>query len=101
MSTRVIKVSVRDRTELLADPDFVYVGRRTRGWPASPWGNPYIVGRDGTLAEILARYEHEYLPSRPDLLARLPELRGKTLGCWCSPKPCHADVLARLADGTA
>lgn len=50
-------------------------------------------------------------PSRPggltligfDLMAeRLPELRGKVLGCWCDPSgPCHAKVLARLADGPA
>jgi hypothetical protein len=98
MTTRVINVGGRDRALLLADPDFVYVGRRTRGWPASPWGNPYRPGPDGTLAEVLARYEHEHLASRPDLLAMLPELRGKVLGCWCHPKPCHADVLARLAD---
>jgi hypothetical protein len=101
MTTRVINVGDRDRAELLSDPDFVYVGRRTRGWPDSPWGNPYRVGQHGTLAEILARYEHEHLASHPELLAMLPELRGKTLGCWCAPKPCHADVLARLADGIA
>ena len=26
------------------------------------------------------------------------ELRGKRLLCWCHPKACHADVLARMAD---
>ncbi|MGD9564460.1 MAG: DUF4326 domain-containing protein [Pyrinomonadaceae bacterium] len=26
----------------------------------------------------------------------MEELRGKVLGCWCSPKVCHGDVLARL-----
>jgi hypothetical protein len=31
-------------------------------------------------------------------MASLPELRGKTLACWCTPKPCHADVLSRLAN---
>jgi hypothetical protein len=28
-----------------------------------------------------------------DALAGLKEF--DTLGCWCSPKPCHADVLIR------
>ncbi|MGW7548702.1 DUF4326 domain-containing protein [Streptomyces sp. NPDC054770] len=23
---------------------------------------------------------------------------GKTLACWCAPEPCHADVLAELAE---
>lgn len=34
------------------------------------------------------------------ILARLPELRDRPLGCWCSlGAPCHADVLMELADG--
>ena len=35
---------------------------------------------------------------QPALLAALPELRGKRLGCWCAPQACHGDVLAQLAD---
>jgi hypothetical protein len=26
------------------------------------------------------------------------ELRGKVLGCWCAPLPCHGHVLACIAD---
>jgi hypothetical protein len=26
------------------------------------------------------------------------ELRGKILGCWCAPLPCHADILAEVAN---
>jgi Domain of unknown function (DUF4326) len=40
----------------------------------------------------------DYLLGRPDLLALLPGLRGKRLGCWCKPLPCHADILAEFAD---
>ena len=36
MTTRVINVGDRDRAELLSDPDFVYVGRRTRGQSSAP-----------------------------------------------------------------
>lgn len=61
------------------------------------WGNPFHIGVDGTRREVIAKYRAMVL-SRPDMVARLPELRGKTLGCWCKPKPCHADVLAELAD---
>lgn len=36
---------------------------------------------------------------RLELLQRIPELRGKQLACWCRlGKPCHADVLAELAN---
>jgi hypothetical protein len=32
-------------------------------------------------------------------LARLPELRGKHLACFCKPgTPCHADVLLEMAN---
>ena len=27
---------------------------------------------------------------------RLPELKDKTLGCWCKPEKCHGDVLAEF-----
>ncbi len=36
---------------------------------------------------------------RTAILARLPELRGKNLACWCRPgDPCHADVLLAMAN---
>lgn len=71
--------------------DAVYVGRPTI------WGNPYVIGRDGDRDEVIRKYR-EYVTHRPDLLARLPELRGKDLVCWCAPKPCHADILLELAN---
>jgi hypothetical protein len=82
----------------------VYIGRAISmgGWnlPCSKWHNPFVVGPDGTVQEVIAKYE-AYLQKRPDLIKALPELRGKTLGCWCKkPKtpnaPCHGDVLVRL-----
>jgi GNAT superfamily N-acetyltransferase len=86
------------------DPDFadvVYVGRAMYrgGWRlgASPLANPYRVGRDGSRGEVVARYR-DYLLGRPDLLALLPELRGRRIGCWCAPQACHADVIAELAE---
>lgn len=81
--------------------DVIYVGRAMHrgGWhlPASPLANPFRLGSDGSRAEVVAKYR-EYLLARPDLLALLPELQGKRLGCWCAPEPCHADVIAELAD---
>jgi len=71
----------------------VYVGR------PSKWGNPYKVGRDGTREEVIEKYRAHILAS-PELLAAIPELKGKVLGCWCKPQPCHGDILAELADGS-
>lgn len=68
----------------------IYIGR------GSKWGNPFVIGRDGSRAEVIAAYE-KWLRAQPQLLRDLPELRGKVLGCWCAPRPCHGDVLAKLA----
>lgn len=69
----------------------IYIGR------PSTWGNPYVIGRDGSREEVIRKCRLHVL-SRPDLLRALPELRGKVLGCWCAPQPCHGDMLACLAD---
>ncbi|QCX80003.1 hypothetical protein C9F11_32085 [Streptomyces sp. YIM 121038] len=89
------------------DPDYadvVYVGRAMHrgGWhlKGSPLASPFRPGKDGTREEVVAMYR-DHLLSRPDLLALLPELRGHRLGCWCVPEPCHAEVIAELADSGA
>jgi hypothetical protein len=66
--------------------------------PRSPWANPFKAGEDGTVEEVIDKYERYLFGERPDLVARLPELRGKTLACWCKPGPCHGDVLPNLAE---
>jgi hypothetical protein len=33
------------------------------------------------------------------ILKNIKKLKGKKLGCFCSPKDCHGDVLAALAEG--
>jgi len=88
MPTRVVNLR-RERYD-------VYIGRPGRGL-AGPWGNPFVIGCDGTREEVIAKYE-AWLKMQPQLMARLHELRGKRLGCFCAPLPCHGDVLARLAD---
>jgi hypothetical protein len=72
-------------------PDRVNVGR------PSEWGNPFKLGRDGTRADVIAKYR-AWIVQQPALMAALPELRGRNLVCWCAPKPCHADVLLELAN---
>lgn len=71
------------------EPYDIYIGR------PSKWGNPFEIGKDGTREEVIAKYE-KWIRTQPELLQALPELVGKTLGCWCSPKPCHGDILEKL-----
>lgn len=61
-------------------------------------GNPFRMGPASGRDEVIARYR-EWVLTQPKLLAALPELKGKRLGCYCKPLPCHGDVLAELADG--
>ncbi|MDQ1286231.1 MAG: hypothetical protein QG663_1664 [Thermodesulfobacteriota bacterium] len=62
----------------------------------SIWHNLF---KSGHTEEIMASYRH-YLLSNETLMARIPELQGKLLVCWCYPKPCHGDILAALANGS-
>ena len=61
----------------------------------SKWGNPFQIGRDGDRERVICMYEVHFR-RRPDLLAALPELAGKRLGCYCKPEACHGDVLVKL-----
>jgi hypothetical protein len=94
-------VNLKGHRDDPAFADVVYVGRALHrgGWhlAASPLANPFKPAPDGSRAEMMTMYR-DYLLGRPDLLALLPGLRGKRLGCWCKPLPCHADILAEFAD---
>ena len=51
--------------------------------------------RQGNRERVIGMYE-VHIRRRPDLLAALPELVGKRLGCYCKPEACHGDVLVKL-----
>jgi hypothetical protein len=73
-------------------PGAIYIGR------GSPWGNPFVIGRDGTREDVIRKFEtyaRERLRREPDWLA---PLRGKNICCWCSPEFCHGDVIAILIE---
>lgn len=75
-----------------AAPYDVYVGR------PSPFGNPFVPGRDGSREEVIAKFE-TWLLAQPEKVALVKRfLKGKVLGCYCAPRACHADVLARIAN---
>ena len=70
----------------------VYIGR------PSKWGNPFVIGKDGTREEVVAKFE-EYLLGNSELLAAVKEeLKGKDMLCFCAPRACHGDVLVRVAN---
>ena len=78
-----------------AAQDYVPIGRGTL------WGNPYVIGRDGTREEVIDKYR-VYIVKRllieAGLVFELMKLDGKTLGCYCKPEACHGDVLVGLIE---
>lgn len=70
----------------------IYIGR------GSVYGNPYLIGRDGTREEVIEKYRVYF----KDRIARDSQfkqavdwLNGKDikLGCYCRPLECHGDVI--------
>lgn len=84
----------------LREPFDVYIGRKSPKFPQSIWHNPYHIGEDGSREDVIRKH-WEYLQTQPELLARVEELRGKRLGCYCrlstqhAPQ-CHGDNYLRL-----
>ena len=74
-------------------------GRLVRIDRRTEWGNPFEMPADGDRATVIKNYEDHYLPNKPSLTAKVHNLQGKVLACWCAPEPCHGDVLAAWADG--
>jgi hypothetical protein len=84
----------------------VYIGRAGKG-KSGYFGNPIRPGSPCPVCkeihsktetipcfEIAARVR---LEQDSEYKKRVSELHDKTLGCFCSPKPCHGDVLIKLA----
>jgi hypothetical protein len=113
----------RKRTKGFKTPEnTVYVGR------GSKWGNPFVVGKDGTQEECVAKFRELIIYTAgfngvEALLAKQPHprieidttsgglsvidclkidtLRGKNLSCWCKlDEKCHADVLLEIANSS-
>jgi len=88
MSPRILN---KNRDEIPSS-GAVYIGR------PSIWGNPFVIGKDGTRREVIEKYR-KYVMANKQLSDKIKhDLSGKDLVCWCSPKPCHGDVLLELAN---
>ena len=94
MKTRVVNIKGKK-------PYDVYIGR-AMGWQRlkkSPYANPFKIGKDGNRDEVIEKYR-EWILAQPELVERAKrELKGKVLGCWCKPDPCHGDVLVEIVEG--
>lgn len=74
----------------------VYIGRGT------PFGNPYVIGRDGTREEVIAKYKayfYDRIKHDKNFLRQVMALKNKVLGCHCKPLACHGDVIKEFLEG--
>lgn len=62
---------------------------------STEYGNPFILGDDGTRDEVCDAYANHYLPHKPSIKAKLASLRGKVLVCHCYPERCHGEALLK------
>jgi hypothetical protein len=92
----------------------VYIGRgkdpHTLEW--GEWGNPFshrestssMVNRANSVEEAIESYKQDLWRRLRDgrlSVEKLAALKGKRLGCWCAPGPCHGEVLAAAAEWAA
>src|SRR5579863_1447949 len=71
----------------------VYIGRAMYqgGWrlAASKWANPFRLKSEDPRARQKCLQDYEtHVRDDAKLMAALPELRGKRLGCWCVGPKC-------------
>lgn len=90
METKVIHIKNRQYT-----PNEIYMGR------PSYWENKYVIGKDGSRYEVIEKYNEDFehkLVNEKDFIYKVASLYGHVLVCFCSPLPCHCDIIARWAN---
>lgn len=115
MKTNVTNVKVnnirpkyKNLKDWCKDSNNVYVGRKGvvfvdgKRFPleSSIWANPFKITKEVNRKESIVLFE-KYIRNKiinENLTEELKKLKGKTLGCWCKPEECHADVLVLLID---
>ena len=85
----------------------VYIGRKGKGKDGY-FGNPVVVGRRcncgvvhlsaGSTLVCYRRYFYERIKNDEMFRAMVGELKGKRLGCFCKPAPCHGDIIKDYLD---
>lgn len=84
-------------------PYDVYIGRQGKGQDGY-FGNPVVAGQPCPFCDEIHRLPGDTLPcfraymefrvqNDEEFASKVKNLAGKTLGCFCKPKPCHGDVI--------
>jgi hypothetical protein len=79
-------------------PYDVYVGREGKGEDGY-YGNPYDKDDRDTNVRNFRSYFEERIKLDAEFRERVNSLKGKKLGCFCSPQNCHAMVYVEYLEG--
>lgn len=79
----------------------VYCGRKFAGFPSSPLANPFPIKQYPDAMERYRAWLWKEIQSEEGeawgMMRWLVELEKMNadiyLGCWCSPNPCHCDII--------
>jgi hypothetical protein len=112
---KYIRPKYKNLKEWIKDDNNAYIGRygvvfikndelnKLERYPkeSSIWANPFKINKETTRQQVLDKYK-EYITNKlnenPKLITELLKLKGKKLGCWCYPEPCHGNILLELID---
>ena len=91
MEPRVINI----KRKPLPVGKITYIGRNAHG--TDVWGNPFTLDYY-TRKQAILNYITVHCINTDFLLKVRKELKGRHLGCFCAPKPCHGDWLLHIAN---
>lgn len=101
-----IRPEYQNLKEWCEDENNVYIGRKGvifidgERYPKtdSIWANPFKINNQNTREIVIQKYRKYIIKKikKENLWDALFDLKGKNLGCWCHPNPCHGDVLIDL-----
>ena len=100
MSNIINLHNVSDVNLWLENDNNIYVGRPNQYDPEAKWGNPHKLDElndELNDRQRVVKLYKQYILENKELLSNVHILKGKILGCWCSPSLCHAQILHELA----
>jgi hypothetical protein len=88
-----------------SEPYDIYIGRANihLGEGESEFHNPFKIDEESgtTRARAIKQFRDYFytrLENEPEFKESVFKLKGKRLGCWCKPNPCHGDVIVEYLE---
>jgi hypothetical protein len=81
----------------------VYIGRAGKG-QSGYFGNPFKLmdkSARGSTLEQYREYFYKRIETDPEFKEKIHSLKGKRLGCFCKPYPCHGDIITEYLESNS